>query len=85
LTAVYGCENWSLTLREEHEEKVLENRVLRRTHGQKRDEIIGGLRKIHNEEVHNFYSSPNIMIMFKSKRMEWTEHVACMERREIYI
>jgi hypothetical protein len=48
---LYGCETWSLTLREEHRLRVFENRVLRR-----RDEVIGGWRKLHNEEIHNLYS-----------------------------
>jgi hypothetical protein len=48
-----GCETWSLTLREEHRLRVFENRVLGRIFGQKRDEVIGGWRKLHNEELHN--------------------------------
>jgi hypothetical protein len=58
---LYGCENWSLTLREEHRLRVLENRVLRKMFGPKRDELIGGWRKPHNEELHNLYSSPSII------------------------
>jgi hypothetical protein len=58
---LYGCETWSLTLREEHRLRVFENRVLRRTFGPKRDEVTGGRRKLHNEELHNLYSSPNII------------------------
>jgi hypothetical protein len=50
---LYGCETWSLTLREEHRLKVFENRVLRSIFGQKRDEVTGGLRKLHNEELRN--------------------------------
>jgi hypothetical protein len=50
---LYGCETWSLTLREEHRLRVYENRVLRRIIGPKRDEIIGGWRKVHNEELHS--------------------------------
>jgi hypothetical protein len=49
---VYGCETWSLTLREEHRLRVFENRVLRRIFGQKRDEVTGGWRKLHNEGLH---------------------------------
>jgi hypothetical protein len=55
---LYGCENWSLTLREEHRLRVFENRVLRRIFGPKRDEVVRG-RKLHDEELHNLHSSPN--------------------------
>jgi hypothetical protein len=50
---LYGCETWSLTLREEHRLRVFENRVLRRIFGPKRDEVTGYWRKLHNEELHN--------------------------------
>jgi hypothetical protein len=63
------CETWSLTLREEHRLRVPENRVLRRIFGPKGDEVTGDWRKLHNEELHNLYSSPNIIRMIKSKRM----------------
>jgi hypothetical protein len=76
---LYGCETLSPTLREEHRLRVFENRVLRRIFGSKRDEVMGGCRKLHNEELHNLYSSPSRMI--KSKRMTWAEHVARMWRR----
>jgi hypothetical protein len=52
---LHGCETWSLTLREEHRLRVFENRVLRRIFGLKRHEVIGGWRKLHNEELHNLY------------------------------
>jgi hypothetical protein len=58
---LYGSETWSLTLREEHTLLVFENRVLRRIFGPKRDGVIGGWRKLHSEELHNLYSSPNII------------------------
>jgi hypothetical protein len=74
----YGCETWSLTLREEHRLRVFENRVLRRIFGRKRDEVTGDLRKLHNEEIHNFYSSPNIIRMIKSRMLRWARHVARM-------
>jgi hypothetical protein len=58
---LYGCESWSLVLREKHRLRVFEKRALRRIFGPKRDEVTGGWRKLHNEELHNFYSSPNII------------------------
>jgi hypothetical protein len=53
-----------------------ENRVLRRIFGPKRDDVTGDLRKLHNEELHNVYSSPNIIRMVKSRRMRWAGHAA---------
>jgi hypothetical protein len=58
---LYGCETWSLTLREEHRLRVFENRVLRRIFGPKKDEVTGAWRKLHIEELHNLYSSPDII------------------------
>jgi hypothetical protein len=58
---LYGCETWSLTLREEHRLRVFEKRVLRRIFGPKRDEVTGEWRKLHNEELHILYSFPNII------------------------
>jgi transcription termination factor 2 len=58
---------------------VFENRVLRRTFGPKRDEVIGGWRKLHNEELLNSYCSPSIIIMVNSRRIRWAGHVARME------
>jgi hypothetical protein len=75
---LYGHETWSLALREEHGLRVFENRVLRRIFGPKRDEIIGGWRKLFNEEIHNLYSLPSIIRMIKSRSMRWAGHVACM-------
>jgi hypothetical protein len=57
---------------------VFENRVLGRIFGPKRDEMTGGWRKLHNEELHSLYSSPNIIRMIKSRRVKWTGHVARM-------
>jgi hypothetical protein len=71
---LYGCE--TLTLREEHRLSVFENRVLRRIFGLKRDEVMSGWRKLHNEELHNLYSSPSIIRMIKSRRMRWAGYVA---------
>jgi hypothetical protein len=66
---LYGCETWSLTLREEHRLKVFENRVPRRIFGPKRHEVKGDWRKLHNGERHNFYSSPTAIRVTKSRRM----------------
>jgi hypothetical protein len=66
---LYGCETWSLTLREEHRLRVLENRVLKRIFGAKRDEMVRGWSKLHNEELHNLYSSPNTIRIIESRRM----------------
>jgi hypothetical protein len=64
---------------------VFENRVLRRIFGTKMDEVIGDCRKLHNEELRNFYSSPNIIRMLKSMRMRWAGHVARMgQNRNAY-
>jgi hypothetical protein len=75
---LYGCETWSLTLKGEHRLRVFENRVPRRIFGPKRDEVIGW-RKLHNEELHNLFSSPSIIRMVKS-RMRWAG--ACSRQGE---
>jgi hypothetical protein len=72
---LYGCETWSLTLREEQRLRVFENRVLR-IFGPKGDEVAGEGRQLHNEELNDLYSSPNIIRVIKSRRMRWAGHVA---------
>jgi hypothetical protein len=79
---LYGCETWSLTLREEQRMRVFENRVLRRIFGPKRDEATGEWRRLQNEELHDLYSSPNIIRVIKSRRMRWAGHVARMGGKE---
>jgi len=73
---LYGCETWSLTLREERRLRVFENRVLRRIFGPKRDEVTGEWRKLHNEKCNDLYTSPNIIRLIKSRRMRWVGHLA---------
>jgi hypothetical protein len=69
----------------EHRLRVFENRVLRRIFGPKRDEVTREWRKLHNEELHNLYSSPDIIRQVKSRRMRWAGHVARMgEERKMY-
>jgi hypothetical protein len=79
----YGCETWSLTLREEHRLRVFENRLLRRIFRSERDEVTGGWRKLHNEELHSLYSSP-IRIM-KSRKKKWEGHVARLREKRMHI
>jgi hypothetical protein len=65
--------------------RLFENRALRRTFGSKKDEFMGGLKKLHNEELHNLYSSPSIIRIIKSRMMRWAGHVARMgEKRKAY-
>jgi hypothetical protein len=78
----YGCETWSLTVREEHKLREFENRVLRRIFGPMRNTVMGGCRKLG---LHNFYSSPSMIIIIKLRRMRWAGHVARMgEKRNVY-
>ena len=82
---LYGCETWSLILREERKLRVFENMVPRRIFGPRRDEVTGELRRLHNEEINDLYSSPNIVRVIKSRRMRWAGHVAHMgEERGAY-
>jgi hypothetical protein len=82
---LYGRETCSLTLREEHRLRVFENRVLRRIFGPKRDEVMGQRRKLHSGELHNLYSSPDIIRQMKSRRMRggWTRGIH--KRGEKYV
>jgi hypothetical protein len=82
---LYGCEISSLRVREEHRLRVFENRVLRRIFGPKRDEMTGGWRKLHNEKLHDLYTSPSIIRIIKSRLMGWEWHVARMWRRGAHI
>jgi len=78
----YGCETWSLTLREERRPSVFANRVRRRIFGPKRDEVTGEWRKLHDEELNYLYC---IVRVIKSRKMRWAGHVACTgERRGVY-
>ena len=78
---LYGCETWSLTLREEHRQGVFENRVLRRIFEYMRYDVTVEWRKLRNEELNYLYCSLNIFRVIKSRRMRWAGHVACMEER----
>jgi len=77
---LYGCETWSLTLREERRLWVFENMTLRRIYGPKCDVITGELRNPHNEELNDLYCTPNIVRLIKLRRMRWAGHVARMGR-----
>jgi hypothetical protein len=84
LGVLYGCETWSLIVREEHKLRVFENRALRTIVGPKRDGVTGGWRKLHNEELHKLYSSLSITRIIKSRKMRWAGHVARMgEKRNV--
>ena len=81
---LYGCETCLLTLREERKLRVFENMVLR-IFGPRRDEVTGEWRRLHNEELNDLYSSPNIVRVIKSRRMRWAGNVVGMgEERGAY-
>ena len=81
---LYGCETWSLTVREERRLRMFKNRVLRRT-GPKRNEVTGEWRKLYNKELNDMYCSPNIVWLIKLRKMRWAGHLARMgERKGVY-
>ena len=75
---LYGWETWSLTLKGERKLRVFENMVIRRIFGPRRDEVMGEWRRLHNKELNDLYSSPNIVRVIKSRRMRWAGYMACM-------
>jgi hypothetical protein len=82
---LYGCETWSLTIREEHRLKVFESGVLKRVFGTRRDGVTGGWRKLHNEKLCNLYSLQSIISVIKSRWKRWAEHLARMkDKRNAY-
>jgi len=83
---LYGCETWSLTLREERKLRVFEKMMFRRIFGPRMDEGMGEWGRLHNEELNDLYSSPNIVRVITSNRMRWAGHVARMgEERVVYM
>ena len=78
-----GCDVWPVTLREEPTLKVFKNRVLRKRFGLKRDEATKDWRNLHNDKIHNLYSSPHIIQLIKSRITRWTGHLACVGNREV--
>jgi hypothetical protein len=75
---LYGCETWSVIVKEEHGLRVFQNRVLRRISGPKREEVAGDWRKLHNEELLNLYCSADVNRVLKLMGMRWAGHVAFM-------
>jgi hypothetical protein len=82
---LYGCETWSLKLKEERRLRVFENRVLRRILGPRRDEVTRDWRILHNEELYALYFSLNIIQVINPRRLRWTVHIVCTwERKGVY-
>jgi hypothetical protein len=84
LLVLYECGTWSLTLREEHRLRVFENRALGRIFGPESEEVVGGCRRLHSEELHNLYTSQNIISMMKSRRVRLVGHAMCMGEINAY-
>ena len=82
---LFGCETWSLTLRKKRGLRAFENRVLGKVFGSKRDEATGEWRKLHNEELNDLYSLPNIIRVIKSRRIRWAGHVARRKTEGVHI
>jgi len=82
---LYGFETWSLKLWEERKLRVFENMVLRRIFGHRKDEVTGEWRRLHNEELNDLYSSPNIVRVIKSRIIRWAGHVARMGEERVCI
>ena len=80
----YGCETWSLTLREEHRLRVFQNRAPREIFRPETDAVTGEWRKLRNEALSDMYSTLNIIRVIKSRGMRWTGHVSRMGREEVY-
>ena len=82
---LYGRETWSLAMRKKRKLRLFENMMLRRIFGPRRNEVTGECWRLHNEDLNDLYSSPNIVRVTKSRRMRWAGHVACMgEERGVY-
>jgi hypothetical protein len=81
---LYGCKTWYLTLRAEHRLRVFENRVSRTIFWPKRDEVTGGWRKLHNEKLHNLYSSPSIMIVLLFRNVSDIPHAEELTEKIIF-
>jgi hypothetical protein len=81
---LYGCETWSLALREEIRLRVFKNRVLWRILGPKRDEVTEEWRRLYKEELYALYSSASIIRVIKSRRVRWAGHVARTGKEEVY-
>ena len=77
---MYGCETWSVTLKEQRRLRVFENWALRRIFGPKRDEVTVERRQLHSEELNDLYSSPSVILVIKSRRVRWVGDVARMEK-----
>jgi hypothetical protein len=81
LVVLYGCETWTITLREECRLRVFDSKMLRRIFGPKRDGETGEERRLHNKELNALYSLPNIIRVIRSRRLRWAGHVAHMGKR----